>query len=145
MTLLPATQQNIIASGIKNHFYMHKNTVDIRNFTHTQIWHIMRKQSKKKAGISRSPMCSLFLLKLVPFYISPWLKIRSNQPPHKILIGSESPPSFHSTVEPSLPIFNSPSKILPTPSLILKMATLPNGKATSSWLAFYKIIKHFRI
>lgn len=90
-------------------------------------------------------MCSLFLLKLVPFYISPWLKIRSNQPPHNILIGSESPPSFHSTVEPSLPIFNSPSKILPTPSFILKMATLPNGKATSSWLAFYKIIKHFRI
>lgn len=35
VTLLPATQQNIITSGIQNHFNMHKNIVDIRNFTHT--------------------------------------------------------------------------------------------------------------
>lgn len=49
-----------------------------------------------------------------------------------------------SLLKPFWSILNSPPKILPTSSFILKMATLPNGKATSS-VGFYKFLRHFRI
>lgn len=118
---------------------MHKNTVDIGNFTHTHTNPTHNEKAKQEKSWYKS-LTNLLLVYVEAgtFLYSSLVETRSNQLPYNTLIGSDSPPSLHSTVEPASPIFNSPSKILPTSSLILKMATLPNGKATSSWLAFIK-------
>lgn len=59
VTLLPATQQNIITSGNENHFNMHKNIVDIGNFTHKNLTH--NEKAKQEKSLCKS-LTNVFLI-----------------------------------------------------------------------------------
>lgn len=133
MTLLPATQQNIITSGIENHFNMHKKNCRQKELCVQKPWHIMRRQRKGWCEW----LTNVFLISVgaATFLHFSLVESKVQLAPLESVNWFWTSSKFPSHCEAFLTYLKSPSKNLPTSSLILKMATLPNGKATPSWLA----------
>lgn len=138
VTLLPASQQNIITSGIENHFNMHKNTVDRGNLAYKNLTH-NEKARQEKSWCKWLTNVFLISVEAGTFLYFSLVESKVQLAPLESVNWFWISSKFSSHCEAFLTYLNSPPKILPTFSLILKMATLPSGKATSSWLVFINL------